>query len=211
MVVSVPKLWPGSTIVCIGGGPSLTREDVDVVRDKARVIAINNAYTLAPWADVLYACDWSWHRAHSKGVAEFQGLKYTITAHVKPEKREKGWQMLRHTGIEGLELDPTALRTGRNSGYQAIGLAVHLGAKRIVLLGYDMQLGPKGETHWHGRHAHMPSNPPFKNFLKAFPSLVAPLAQIGVSVVNCSRRTALDCFPKARLEDVFPMEQEQVA
>ena len=54
---SVPKLWPNSTVVCIGTGPSLTQADVDLCCSQARVIAVNDAYRMAPLADVLYAAD----------------------------------------------------------------------------------------------------------------------------------------------------------
>src|SRR5690349_3855481 len=51
-------------------GPSLTRDVVTRVAAAkvfggARVIAINDAYLMAPWADVLYFADprwWDWQR-----------------------------------------------------------------------------------------------------------------------------------------------------
>jgi hypothetical protein len=39
--------------------------------------------------------------------------------------------------------------------------------------------------------------------LECFPTLVDPLTAIGVSIVNCTRRTALQCFPCAALEDAL--------
>ena len=48
----------------------------------------------------------------------------------------------------GLESARDTLAHGNNSGYAAINLAVHLGAARIVLLGYDM--GNDGKvSHFH--------------------------------------------------------------
>jgi hypothetical protein len=195
-MITVPKRWPSSTIVCLGGGPSLTVADVEACRGRCPVIAINNAYQLAPWADVLYACDQKWWTWHS-GVPSFKGPKYSVAA-----SDPVTWpdvQVLQNTGPLGLELEPTGLRTGFNSGYQAINLAVHLGAARILLLGYDLSEGPGGRTHWHGDHPdRQPS--PYWAMLSAFPSLVEPLAAIGVSVINCSRRTVLTTFPCASLE-----------
>lgn len=195
---SVPRLWPNATIVCLGGGPSLTRADVDACRGRAHVIAINDAYHLAPWADVLYACDRAWWHAHPDAY-RFTGLQYSLTARPS-ESPSVG--ILKKTGMLGLDLDPCGLRTGHNGGYQAINLAVHLGASRIVLLGYDMQRGPNREAHWHPPRPQEISSP-FSLFLSAFPSLVDPLKQAGVAVVNCSRRTALRCFPQAALADVL--------
>ena len=190
---SVPRLWPGETVVCVGTGPSLTQADVDLCRGRTRVIAVNNAYQVAPWADVLYAADdkwWSWH----KGAPTFAGLKYTIA----PTRRAwPGLVVLRNTGQHGLERDPSGLRTGLNSGYQAIGLAVHLGASRIVLLGYDMM-----GDHYFGSHPDK-TRPPFAPCLKAFATLPGPLAEAGVEVVNATRRTALKTFPCVPIDTVL--------
>lgn len=196
-MTSVPRLWPGSTIVCIGGGPSLTPEDVAALRGRAGVIAINNAYHLAPWADVLYAADrkwWGWE----KGAPTFPGLKYSIAP--MPATLYPDVQVLRNTGASGLDLDPTGLRTGMHSGYQVINLAVHLGATRVLLLGYDLDVAPDGRAHWHQPHPDQHRSP-YLQMREAFPSLVEPLAAIGVTVINCSRRTALTTFPCAPLAD----------
>jgi hypothetical protein len=197
---TVPKLWPAGTIVCLATGPSLTRADVEYVHGKAdAVIAVNDAYRWAPWADVLYACDQKWWRWH-KGAPDFLGLKYTLQPEAAAFHRV---QVLRQTGTDGLDLNPTGLRTGKNSGYQAINLAVHLGARRIVLLGYDMRGDKTSGDHCFGRHPDG-SRPPFALCLPKFKTLVAPLAAAGVEVINCTRVTALMAFPRQPLEAVFP-------
>jgi hypothetical protein len=192
---TVARVWPGSTVVCLGGGPSLTPADVDACRGQARVIAINDAYRLAPWADVLYACDDQWWKWHA-GVPSFTGLKYSLTL---PSNNTWGVQILRNDGPHGLATKPDSLRTGSNGGYQAINLAVHLGAARILLLGYDMARAA-GKTHWFGEHPKG-APPPFARMLQAFPTLVAPLAALGVEVVNCTPTTALRTFPRRALRE----------
>lgn len=216
----VPRLWPGETVVCLGGGSSLTAEDAEFCRDKAHVIAIKEAGCcripgfdpVAPWADVLYAADEKYWR-FVQGAPEFAGLKYSIQqdAHEQPTLRRpiaewaRHWpdlRVLRDTGVEGLETDPTGLKTGHNSGYQAIGLAVHLGAKKIVLLGYDMWRGPSGRQNWFGPHpTHLQSQ--FELFLNKYLTLVEPLKQRGIAVVNASRFTMMGAFPRVPLEDAF--------
>ena len=187
------------TFVLIGGGPSLSPADVDFVRDKARVVAINDAYRLAPWAHVLYAADKKWIDWHN-GVPGFRGQKYSIEGKETTERPD--WIVMRNTGPLGLELDPTGLRAGLNGGFQSINLAVHMGAKRIVLLGYDMAPNPHGPSHWFGEHPDKRPSP-YADMREAFDSLVEPLAALGVSVVNCSRRTALRTFPIVALEDAL--------
>jgi len=188
-------MFPDSTIVCLGGGPSLTVEDVESVRGRMPAIAISDSYKLAPWADVLYSCDakwWNWHQ----GVPRFAGPKYSLD---EKSARWPGVQVLKDTGVAGLELDPSGLRTGRNSGYQAINLAVHLGARRVLLLGYDMSVSKDGRSHWFGDHPDKQVSP-YVRMLSAFDAIVQPLAAAGVTVINCSRRTALKVFPCAPLE-----------
>jgi len=174
----------------------VTQTDVDYLRGKVDgVIAINDSYRLAPWADVLYACDgkwWYWH--YEKGAKGFAGLKYSIDP---VARRHRGVQILQKTGETGLELKPTGLKAGRNSGYQAINLAVHLGARRVILLGYDM----RGD-HWFGQHPDK-SRPPFVICLARFQTLVEPLAKAGVEVINCSAKTALTCFPRMPLAEAL--------
>lgn len=195
----VERLWTGSTVVCLGGGPSLTAEDVDFCRGKARVIAVNDAYRLAPWADALYACDVTWWQRH-QGVPSFTGPKWSLAQPNWGAWHDR-WpeiQRLKNGGADGLSLDQSELRTGKNSGYQAINLAVLYGASRIVLLGYDMQSRGR-QTHWHERAAE----PPYAVFLPRFLTLVEPLNAAGVEIVNCSPETALKCFPRADLRSVL--------
>jgi hypothetical protein len=200
-VTPVPKLWPGETFIVIGGGSSVTPEDVEYVRGKGRVIAVKEAVLLAPWADVLYAADWKYWNYY-QGVPAFTGRKFAIEQTETPAIAWPDVRVLRNTGEHGLELDPTGLRTGYNSGYQAINLAVHLGAAKIVLLGFDCWRGPSGEQNWFGKHPnHVDS--PYPLFLQAFATLAEPLADAGVSVVNASRFTVLTAFPRVELQEAL--------
>lgn len=87
----------------------------------------------------------------------------------------------------------------KNSGANAIALAAWHGAKRIILLGYDCQR-TGGMAHWHGDH------PPSLGNAKSLPSWPEKFRQLipllsGTEVINCSRESALDCFPRGNLED----------
>ena len=201
--VPVPELWPCETVVCIGSGPSLTQADVEACRGRARVIAIKDVVRLAPWADVLYGAGAdaggdTWWRRHGPGLT-FTGLRYCL------DPKASAWASVLARGPEqGLSDDPGSLATGGHSGYQAINLAVHLGAARIVLLGYDLQ-ATGGQDHFHGphQHGHSRGNLPFGLFQHHFPSIVAPLEARGVTVVNASRATALTLFPRLTLTEAL--------
>jgi len=191
------------TFVLIGSGPSLTVEDVEFVRGKARVIAINNAVELASDAFALYAADRKWIDRFD-GVPSFKGLKYSIESHDTTTRHD--WHVMRNTGFLGLETEANGLRTGFNSGFQSLNLAYHMGARRCLLLGYDMQVAADGRDHFFGSHPDGAVSP-YQQMIEAFASIVQPLKDAGVSVVNCTPGSALKCFPMARLQDVLALER----
>jgi hypothetical protein len=101
---------------------------------------------------------------------------------------------------DGPPFHPGIIRTGGNSGYQAVNLAWLFGASRIVLLGFDMG-ATGGRLHWHKDHGgklHNPVPAKFKNWLRAF-NLMA--SSCSVPIINCSRQTALTCFPRMDLDE----------
>lgn len=181
-------------------GPSLTVQDVEFCRGKAPVIVVNDAHRLAPWADVLYSSDQKWWQVY-EGVPVFQGQKFGI----QPLKPHPKWgvTVLRNGGTNGLSSDPAKLCNGQNSGYAAVNLAVHLGAKRVVLLGYDMgRLGKK--HHFFGDHPpRLRSGSPYHKFILRFTTLVEPLKQAGIDVINCSAHTHLTMFERRPLAEVL--------
>ena len=207
----IPELWRGRTVALLGGGPSLTQAQVDLLRGRCGVIAINNAYELAPWADLLYFCDekwWRWH--HEKpGYKAFAGIKVTLE-NPKVIAAEPAVKSVQNLGRNGLCEFRHGLHTGKNGGYQAIDLAVHLGAKRILLLGYDMRPAEDGRLQWHKGHP-IKGNPRQyeEHMLPMFPSLVQPLAKRGVEVLNCTPKSALKVFPMVALEVALGIEAPQ--
>ena len=210
----VPPLWRGETVFCVASGPSSVSLDLRRLGGR-RVIAINDNYRRCPGADLLYFCDWKWWTWHRDRPAfrAFGGIKATLDQRVAAT--DPGVRWLRNgdegaagtAGRMGLCLERDRLRTGRNSGYQAVNLAVHLGAARIVLVGYDMKAGPLGEEHWFGRHRDREGRPvptapaTIARWAAAFATLVPPLEALGVEVVNAGPDSAIDCFPKVRLAD----------
>lgn len=206
--VALPRLCTSGTVFCLATGPSLTTEDVNAVRGRGTVIAVNDAHRLAPWADVLYSSDrywWSFYR----GVPEFAGARATIE--FSPGRYAKDLLkfapemfFLRQTGHQGVDADPTGLRTcGQNSGGAAVNLALHLGATRIVLLGYDCGV-PGSKRHFFGDHPRGLSQiSPYPTWRASFDTMAEPLRALGVDVINCSRSTAINAFRRAPLAEVL--------
>jgi hypothetical protein len=171
---------------------------VDRCRDFL-TIAINNAVHLAPWANVLLGGDkkwWDWN----DGCSEFTGRK--VTASRRAHEAYPYVEFLQPTGMDGFEPNWGKVRTGGNSGYVAIQLAVQLGFLQIVLLGYDFQPSTTGEHHWHAAH---PSNahPNYRSCLRYFDTMIPSLQSIGAEVINCSSHSALRSFPCKSLTDAL--------
>lgn len=184
------------------------QEDLDCCRARARVIVINDAYRLAPWADLLHASDRQWWRAHwDRGAGAFAGIKTGCLGNGRPAL-DFGVPVLvlPQTGCEGLETNrELGIRTGSNSGHQAINLAYLLSGGPLYLLGFDMQPSG-GRTHWHGEHEGELRNPrrcDFDRWQESMAGLAVALRAAGVAAVNCSRETALTCFPRRPIEEAL--------
>ncbi len=208
-MATVPRLFPDGTVAVLAPGPSLTGEDALACQAAADgVVAVSDAWSLAAWADVLYAADSDWWRYHD-GVPGFPGLKLSIANPTRrTDHHPDGVGVLAFGGYDGLSLDPGRLMAGRrggqNSGLQAVGLAYLLGARRIVLAGFDCGVADDGATHFFGEHpARLRKASPYAHMAHAFAALAPHLAAAGVEVVNASRRSALTCFTRATLAQAF--------
>src|SRR5262245_41906712 len=209
----VPLLCAGGTVACLASGPSLAIEDVEALRAAgALLVAINDAVRLAPFADVFYSGAKAWWPRHCKQplwterhrlVDAFAGIKISLELDQdRPGIHKDGTIILRNTGTDGLERVPNGLRTYQNSGGAAINLALHLGATRIILLGYDMGPDGKGRHHFSDPSGR-PHSSPYSLVRNLIKTMVGPLEAVGVEVVNCSRSAGLPCFPRRMLADVL--------
>lgn len=147
----------------------------------------------------MYACDlrW-WDKKRPQSGAPAPSLWVT-----QDEVAATTYGLRCAPGQPGLGLcrEPWLLNRGLNSGYQALNLAYHFGARRILLAGYDMQR-TGGKAHWFGDHPpglQVPS--PFKDFIVRFNDIAKDLSLENVEVVNCSIETALGCFPRSTLQN----------
>lgn len=202
--------WLGERCFILGGGPSLTAADVNTIRGRGRVIAINNAWELAPWADMLYFADRQWWVWNAERLHAFPGRIVTRTAVVE---RDGGpWQRVEQVkravpsanparpsvGAEALSPHPSRV-AGWCGGANAINLAWALGCEPIVLLGFD-----GGAGNWHTQHQReTPEGWLSRHSRPALVAMANEMRRVGCeSVVNCSRRTDLDCFRVASLEEI---------
>ena len=182
------------TAVILASGKSLEKYDVDYCQGKAKIYAVNNTYQLAPWADVLYACDKEWWDTYKP---DFKGEKWTIN---KDACEKYG---LNHIDYDSQLIfsDKDIIATGNNSGFQAMNLAYLHGYKRIILLGFDYM---NSGQHFFGRHPHgLNKSPDMRRWVKHMRKAQPIMESLGIEVINCTRETAIDCFPQMPITEAL--------
>lgn len=202
MLWRAEPIFAGRTIACVAGGTSLSLSQVRAIgiaraRDDIRVIAINDAVYPCWFADLLYACDREW-LDHHRGVPGFEGRRVTLSSGRLEPYPDADWLMA--TGPEGFEPDPGGLRTAGMSGYQALNLCAHLGASRVLLVGYDARGGTK--DHWFGQHPDECRREilrPFEKRAHHYDKIAGPLLDRGIDVVNCTPGSAITAFRQGDL------------
>ena len=180
---SVPPMWEGETVAVLATGPSLTQKQCDSVRHLP-CIAVNDAYKMAPFAEMIYAADIQWWALNPDALS-FKGLKVTCMN----DMQLTDVKVLKQGGLEGFDPSPDAIRTGGNSGYQAVHIAIHAKAAKILLFGFDM-----GGTHFFGPHKAPLRNTDTEVFTHWIPRFEA-LKNRGSEIINCTPKSALKCFP----------------
>lgn len=214
----VPRAWPGETVAVLASGPSMSKALCDQLRGRCRTIAVSNVgidsvdsttgqiiAAPAPWADVLFASDAKWWREYRARAMAFAGLKIT-------SQNGLNWDELHCLAFSPrapFDERPTHIVSGGNSGYQAVHIAAHFGATRILLFGFDMrEAAPPGggqpRRHYFGNHPP-PCNSKgrFDRWIRNFVSLATYLDTRRVKLINCTPGSALR-IARSTLEAEFP-------
>ena len=198
----LPDFSTAPAVVVAASGPSLTADDCELCNAQALpFIAVNASFRLAPWADMVYMGDYRTVVQYADEARRLSGFKDRIWSCNTLAAEQWQTKLVYGNPENGLSRQPGTITLGGNSGYQALHLAVTCGARRVILIGFDMMLGPNGEKHWHADHpAPLVQAMCLEEWIHKMNILAKDLQRAGVRVVNCSRRTALQCFPVHNLE-----------
>lgn len=232
MIWQVPKIWEDGDVWILGGGPSVTEQfniPKDVVQsvfegssppsvyspymfalhDK-HVIGINAAYLIGSWIDMVFYGDSGFFLKHQEGLATFPGIK--VSCH--PTAAKISWVKYvardsKHN--KGISDHPGMASWNGNSGAAAISVAANAGAKRIILLGFDMKLSSEKHQHWHNVYKRNYNDPnrkkpihlPFDRHLRGFSEIAKDAKRRGIEIINCCPDSAITEFPKFSLKELI--------
>lgn len=207
--------WSGQTAICLASGPSasyaamlaaLRLIGLKAPQDRPRCIAINESHRLAPWADALYAADYFWWLKH-RGVPQFRGLKISQATEAADAFADINHiELGRLTDMIEDARGQRRAAPAANSGMQALNLAICFGARRILLVGYDMTI--EYGFHWHGKHDGGSQNPTRSSIAKwceALDQAAVRFSDASIAVINTSPISALKAFPVMALDEALGM------
>lgn len=159
---TITPIWQGETVCIIGAGPDMTPELAEQYK-KYKTICVNRAIEFAPWADAFVALDP--HHPFWDAAENFKGLKIC------------GVDCPEIDGLyAGLWYERVTLRNGanveiRNNALAAIRIAERLGAKKVILLGFDPE-------RYEEVHAHTG----FRGLVEGLEQVTADLQAKGIEV-----------------------------
>ena len=238
MTWRVPRIWEDGEVWIIGGGPSVTTQfgiPDEVVRSVVNgkspsvyspymssihdkhVIGINVAYLIGDWIDMMFFGDGTFLLNYRDRLAKFPGIK--ISCHPSVTRYDWIKYLERDTGhVKGISSDPGSVSWNGNSGAAAISIAANTGAKRIILLGFDMKLDKEKNKHWHDIYHQREGllNPnkrqvlPFARHLIGFPEIAKDAKRRGIEIINACPDSAIDCFKKVAVKDLIDVQVKEL-
>jgi len=232
MIWRVPKIWGGCDAWILGGGPSLPRQFgvpssvIEQVQKGAlppsayssymteihnkHVIGVNMSYRIGDWIDIVMFGDSDFFLKEQEYLYKFPGLRVTCNPLQRDEPFVKYLER-DTTHYQGITTTPGRVSWNGNTGAAAINLAVHLGAKRIILVGFDMKV-EDNMKHWHDLYKVGPVNTErrrmktmstFDRHLSFFPSIAADAKRLGITIINANPDSAISCFPKMTVKEIL--------
>jgi hypothetical protein len=189
--------WANERCYILGGGPSLKNFEL-AATSGSRVIAVNRAYEICPWADIVASCDdcfYSWHKDEPR-YRTHSGLKVMLLVDPNPHLEPDVW-VVSGTIERCIGSIKEGLGHGWNSGYGALMLALSLGCNPIYLVGFDMEgdVAANKQAWWHDGY-------PNQNDATCYQRYADEFKWVATSGLITQRVYSL--CPTGGLRDIFP-------
>jgi len=207
----------GDEVYIVGGGSSLTEFNFSKLADKC-TITVNKSIFHVPNPSYFITVDYTFLKKVDRKVFDSISTKkffvadfsHSFLKEVNKQITDTRYDLtynLRNYNLlvraykqEGIGYTFKDFRTGRNSGFCALQLAIILGFKKIYLLGMD--LNQQGKTHYHEGYGERtktfaPKLDEYHNYFK-----------IGLEQLEQERPDiqVISCSSISRLNDVIPFK-----
>lgn len=169
-------MWAGETVAILGAGPDMTAELAETARGH-KTIAVNRAVKFAPWADMFVALDPHHPFWDEADRLDFSGLR-VCGIECDIDALYPGMM------YENVTLDDGSAVQIRNNALAAIRIAALMGAKKIILLGFDPE-----------RYEEVHANTGFRGLVAGLTQIAAELRAQGIEV---ERIDSPEQFPGTR-------------
>jgi hypothetical protein len=196
--------WSNDFCIIIAGGPSAKDYDYQNFRDAGKFIVVNNSWALAPWADVILCADGRWWGFYYQDIKELPAIKVTLDQATATHYPQVHLLKLIRSKRTLLVDEPGTVGLLGNSGSYALNLAVQFKCKKIILCGFDFHIN--NGMHWHGKHVKGLNNPlavRLEHWRKLLDHEAGTLQKLGVEVINASKISALQKYPKISLGETL--------
>jgi len=204
----VEERWPDSTVYILGGGPSLNKVNFDLIKDK-HVLGVNQAYQLGDWVDACYSGDRRWYYWNVSQLPNYKGTMYTSYPTFQARKGCPTINLGRISSHGISDKSRHSIAWNGNSGASAINVAYWLGARRVVLLGFDMQR-EGGRFNWHDKYPPTKRSKkdnryptPYRRFLKCWRQVAIDAKRLELEILNATPDSKITLFPSVLLEDTL--------
>lgn len=188
--------------VCIGSGPSLTDEDIEFCRRRGwKLATCNSTFHRVPDCSLFHAMDLGWWQHHSaelESTVSPECLIYTGCPELAREN--KRLIPVSYTPDAGFSMTDGLVKSGKLTGLQLIQIVGWQRPDVILLLGYDNQI-TDGRAHEHSRYNQQAN--PSKALAGALDDYEALARQSPYPIINCSRQSAIQAFPRMTIEDAY--------
>lgn len=194
----IPREWDDERCFILCGGESVREQRSLIPRLKGRWIVVKEGVLLRPDADVMFVGGERSPDIALPLVPKFKGKYVIVRGRFNPELPTTWKRVTRskdHTHLCQLR-DHVC---GYDSGTSAINAAYHLGAKEIVMIGYDM----RGHRWFNGEWKHpRPTIPEATHLqhLEPLNALAKDCEAKGLKVWNASPISRAKCFEYRALE-----------
>ncbi len=193
------RAFEGETVFLLGGGPTLTDLRLKSIVGRP-VVGVNNCLYLGhELVTVLFFGDAKWYWWNRDAVQRGR-MFWNVTLNRIAKNNAKTIEnepklLIMGEGKNGLDARPDHLAWNRSSGACAIDLCVHLGAKTIVLCGYDMRR-VNNKKNWMPHAQEKTNQNPYEYMLGTLQTIEDASKKIGVKILNATPGSAITCFEK---------------